>query len=181
MSDNDPLSQLKIAASGNLDRDRFADFYVQCFEAEYHTLFDAEAFARIMASVKSEQMDQILHGADDAKVVVAYLDDAIIGTIVYAERQARVYMWGLYIAPQFLRKSVGSQLMRFACHDVQKDSLLEVQVLQDSTKALLFYEKLGFVKYNSSIEEVFPDTFLPIDYMNCKVETCLETLDCDRG
>lgn len=181
MSDTDLLSQLEIRVSGNLNRGRFAEFYAQCFEAEYRTLFDAEPFARIISSVRSEQVDQILFGADDAKVAVAYLDDKIIGTIVYAERQARVYMWGLYITPQLLRKNIGSQLMLFACEDVQKDSVLEVQVLQESTKALRFYEKLGFVKYNSSIEEVFPDHFLPIDYMSCKVETCLETLGADRG
>lgn len=177
MSNIGPISQLEIRIPDSLGRDRFADFYVQCFEAEYRALFDSVVLARIMASVRSEQIDQILFGADDAKVAAAYLDDAIVGTIVYAERQTRVYMWGLYVAPQFLRKSVGSQLMLYACHDVQKDSVLEVQVIQASTKALRFYEKLGFAKYNSSIEEVFPDTSLPIDYMNCKVETCLEALN----
>lgn len=181
MNNADLLSKLKIRVPANLNKDRFVDFYVQCFETEYRALFDAEAFATIMVSVRSEQVDQILFGADDAKVAVAYLEGEIVGTVVYAERNARVYLWGLYAAPQFLRKNIGSQLMLFACRDVQEHSVLEIQVLQDSKIALQFYEKLGFAKYNSSIEEVFPDTFLPINYMNCKVEKCLKTLQSDKG
>lgn len=106
-----------------------------------------------------EYFEQVIN-TDSPHILVARLSNRIVGFITFDEKRAgsgietfasnladHVEVIDLFIDEKFRGKNVGTQLMAKVQEHCQRVGLpnMKVEVATANTKALRFYEKLGFV------------------------------------
>jgi putative acetyltransferase len=70
-------------------------------------------------------------------------DENVLGFVGVADHKVEM----LFLKPQFFKKGLGRKLMDFAIHELKVN---KVDVNEQNTKAVIFYEKMGFVTYERS-------------------------------
>jgi GNAT superfamily N-acetyltransferase len=148
------------------DKLRYLPFFKECFEAEYSQMLNKLSPDRDY-EFTSEFLETILPNNDHQMFEGVLPDNAVVATGVGVERHERFYIWGMYVLPKYQRLGLGQRIIKSFSTIASPKSVLEVQVLRDSYKAQQFYRRLGFVTFQSSEEEVFPNVRMLTDFMEC--------------
>jgi GNAT superfamily N-acetyltransferase len=161
---------IAVRLAKGADKSRFLPFFDECFKVEYSAILNALAPNGVY-SFSSEFLESILPQDEQQMFEAALPDNTLVATGVGVERNKRVYIWGMYVLPVYQRLGLGRRIIQSFCEVASPDSILEVQVLSESIKAQQFYNKLGFVTYQTSREEVFPNVSMLVDHMECDLST----------
>ena len=82
----------------------------------------------------------------DARMLVAEIGNTIVGTSNMVRGGERNKISSIYILPEFQGKGVGRKLFDTALLWFDKTKDIQVDVATYNTKAITFYESLGFVR-----------------------------------
>lgn len=159
---------VELASDGDLSdglpRSRLRAFLVTCWRETYQEQLGSVTATAMVESLAGDDLGGILPATDE-RVVLAFHDDRIVGSCVYAARGAIIYVWGCYIRRAFQRSGTGRRLIRH----VQRESLsarrLQVTVLCASTSAIAFYGSLGFAVVERVEYELFSGCREPAQVM----------------
>jgi GNAT superfamily N-acetyltransferase len=152
------------------DKLRYLPAFKECFEDEYSQMLNTLSPDRDY-EFTSEFLETILPDDDHQMFEGVLSDNTAVSTGVGVERHERFYIWGMYVLPTYQRIGMGQRVIRSLSAIASPKSILEVQVLRDSYKAQQFYKRLGFVTFQSSEEEVFPNVRMLTDFMECASST----------
>lgn len=83
---------------------------------------------------------------NDFEVYCLKQNEAILGFIGIAERKIEM----LFFSPEYIGKGLGSKLTEFAFSELKAD---KVDVNEQNTNAVKFYEKLGFKTYERTAKD----------------------------
>ena len=93
---------------------------------------------------------------------VAKVGNKIVGlTTVRKLTDRAVFMYRLYIIPEYQRKGVGSKLMESALETFPKTKTIRLEVEEKNEKGISFYKKQGFREIGRKIEKVL-DERMPV-------------------
>ena len=93
---------------------------------------------------------------DDARIILAYLDDTIIGSAVFKEVGTITYLWGMYVLPEYQRQNIGRDLIRFLVDTIKNSTEIHIYVLETSMSAIRFYGKMGFIEVSRENIQLSP-------------------------
>lgn len=79
----------------------------------------------------------------------------IVGTTVHSRSGAIVYLWGMYVLPEYQRSGAGTLLLQ-AVRKSACERPIEVRVLHSSAHANSFYRKHGFRVVGREAVEIMP-------------------------
>ena len=99
---------------------------------------------KLTAEGVEKYKDRIKKQPDDQRMLVAKLNNKIVGACVLVRHTNNNELRAIYVLPEFQGKGVGMALWQqsLAFFDKEKDIVLEVATY--NTKAIDFYTKLGF-------------------------------------
>nr|WP_321525996.1 GNAT family N-acetyltransferase [uncultured Cohaesibacter sp.] len=124
----------------------------------------------LIASLLGNGIKTLVPGRDET-ACLAEQGSRIVGSIVHAQRQGFVYVWGLYVARQKQRMGIGQALLSHALMGHHDDLIVEVSVLVASRKARAFYDKLGFRQVAEECFEMGAGNFVPSGILQAPVST----------
>ena len=150
--------------SDGLPRSRLRAFLATCWRETYQEQLGSDTATAMVESLAGDDLGDILPATDE-RVVLAFHDDRIVGSCVYAARGAIVYVWGCYISQAFQRSGTGRRLIRHVQREGSSARRLQVTVLCASTGAIAFYGSLGFAVVEHVEYELFPGCREPAQVM----------------
>lgn len=96
--------------------------------------------------------------AADGGGFVGLVEDAIAGSVCFAERHGIGYVWGMYVHPAHQRRGLGTALLARAACAMRGADRLELST--PTPAAAAFYSHLGFAENGTSEFELFPGIVL---------------------
>ena len=115
-------------------------FFERCFLDKYPEIVEeCGGVAVFVQDVVETVVPSILMGANDQTNMELYISEQLCGSVSFAKRGEKAYVWGLYVAPDFQRTQIGTQLMEMVCLAVGEATVLSVQVMLESSEAQRFY------------------------------------------
>ncbi|WP_319484515.1 GNAT family N-acetyltransferase [uncultured Cohaesibacter sp.] len=150
--------------------DAFCAFLKQSWLDTYVPEVGRAATDGLISSMLGNGIKALVPGHDEI-ASLAEQGSRIVGSVIHAQRQGFVYVWGLYVARQKQRMGIGQALLSHAligCHD---DLIVEVSVLVASRKARAFYDKLGFRQVAEESFEMGAGNFVPSGILQAPVST----------
>ncbi|WP_189799402.1 N-acetyltransferase [Tateyamaria sp. syn59] len=90
----------------------------------------------------------------------------MVGTVMAAERGDTAYLWGMYVAPDAIRRGIGTQLFNAVLTRISTSDISLV-VLESSYAARAFYASLGFRANGSLSMDFGSGQELPAIKMTC--------------
>ncbi len=140
---NDPQVELNLKA-----------VYFKSFNEVYRNHWSMEFEEEVLEGFNTyiERFKQ----SNDMVLVVATMDDALAGWILFQKEQQRAIVEIICISPEYQRKGLGKKLI-FSFRECWSD-LTNLAVLTRKINAFspLFYESLGFRKTNFMLPEYNP-------------------------
>ena len=150
----------------------FTAFLKQCWLDTYVPEVGLSSTQGLIDSMLGEGFNTLLPGRDE-KAFLAFAKDKIIGSIICAERNGFLYVWGLYVGREQQRCGLGQRLIVNAMKECHEDTIVEVSVLQVSLQARAFYDKLGFREISEDTHEMGPGMYVPSLILQAPVSTIL--------
>jgi len=89
--------------------------------------------------------EKIKNLPDNAKIFVFLIDNKIVGVVRMSIKEEFNQLNSIYVLPEFQRKGIGDMLFKECLKYFDKNKKIIVHVATYNTKAINFYEKLGFV------------------------------------
>ena len=111
--------------------------------ATYEPVFGS-AIAQDMVALLSDETLAGVVPQNDETVLIARIQDTILGCAVIAERHGTAYLWGVYVAPAWQRQGIGTLLVRRAVSVLEQARSVQAMVLIATDEAVRFYRSLGF-------------------------------------
>ena len=93
---------------------------------------------------------------DNTRIILAYLDDIIIGSAVFKEVGTITYLWGMYVFPEYQRQNIGCDLIRLMVDAIKNSTEVHIYVLETSMPAMRFYGKMGFIEVSRENIQLSP-------------------------
>lgn len=84
---------------------------------------------------------------------VARIDDEVVGYCIAEKETTQNRIKALYILPSYQKQGIGKSLMETATTWFGSDKKIYLNVASYNSKAIAFYQKLGFYKTNSSVSD----------------------------
>ncbi|WP_119308508.1 GNAT family N-acetyltransferase [Cohaesibacter haloalkalitolerans] len=150
--------------------EEFCAFLKQSWLDTYGPEVGRAATDGLIASMLGNGIKALVPGRDET-ACLAEQGSRIVGSIIHAQRQGFVYVWGLYVARQKQRMGIGQALLSHALKDCHDDLIVEVSVLVASRKARAFYDKLGFRQVAEECFEMGAGNFVPSGILQAPVST----------
>ena len=123
--------------------------------ATYSGVFDDKAFESLTSTLDDRELSSMLSG-DDVRIILAHLDDIIIGSAVFKEVGAITYLWGMYVLPEYQRQNIGCDLIRLMVDAIENSTEVHIYVLETSMSAIRFYGKMGFIEVSRENIQLSP-------------------------
>jgi len=105
-------------------------------------------------SVKA-RAEAVKNAGENKKFLLAKQDGVLIGECLLLDRGEDYQLKGFYVLPEHQRKGVGQMLWKEADKFFTENKDIIVRVASYNTKAINFYEKLGFVKTDKDMSSQF--------------------------
>jgi ribosomal protein S18 acetylase RimI-like enzyme len=93
---------------------------------------------------------------DGVRIILAHLDDTIIGSAIFKEVGSIAYLWGMYIMPAYQRQNIGHGLIRLLVENIKFSTQIHVYVLETSASAIRFYGKMGLSEVSRETIQLSP-------------------------
>lgn len=146
---------MDVAQLTPADRSELREHLAECWTATYAPLFGKAVVERMIEGLATGDVGGVLSGNDETGFAVRR-DGSIIGTCVGVERHTVMYAWGCYVRPEFQQQGIGTALMDAVQRRHPSAVTDVVQVLERSTTARSFYERLGFSAWSQMTYELVP-------------------------
>jgi ribosomal protein S18 acetylase RimI-like enzyme len=135
------------------DADALLGLWRVTWAATYRAGLGDDAVARLNADLDRDGTSSMCPGLDE-QALCCVADEALIGSVIIADREAAAYVWGLYVHPAWQHRGIGSRLIRSAAATVTIADTMEVRVIPSSRGALAFYRRLGFTEVGRETGEI---------------------------
>ena len=153
------IEELKVLKGNDLINDpqlelNLKSVYFKSFNEVYRSHWSMEFEEEVLEGFNTyiERFKQ----SNDMMLVVALMDDALAGWILFQKEQRRVIVEIICISPEYQRKGLGKKLI-FSFRECWSE-ITNLAVLTRKINAFspLFYESLGFRKTNFMLPEYNP-------------------------
>lgn len=138
----------------NDDRNKISSVYEQSWKTAYREIVPDDYLDSIPAGRWASKVDN-----PSWHTLVCLEDGQIIGTSSFCESRFDVFegygeIISIYLLPEYVGKGCGRQLMERALSELRKQGYTKafLWVLEENHRARAFYEKIGFVLSDKSIE-----------------------------
>ena len=138
----------------NDDRNKISSVYEQSWKTAYRGIVPDDYLDSIPAGRWASKVDN-----PSWHTLVCLEDGQIIGTSSFCESRFDVFegygeIISIYLLPEYVGKGCGRQLMERALSELRKQRYTKafLWVLEENNRARAFYEKIGFVLSDKSIE-----------------------------
>ena len=138
----------------NDDRNKISSVYEQSWKTAYRGIVPDDFLDSIPAGRWASKVD-----TPSWNTLVCLEDGQIIGTSSFCESRFDVFegygeIISIYLLPEYVGKGCGRQLMERALSELRNLGYTKafLWVLEENNRARAFYEKIGFVLSDKSIE-----------------------------
>ena len=100
---------------------------------------------------EAEQFQFHLDETPTIKEEFLYSDDTRIGYLQTQEDENCLFIWGIYLLNAYQSSGYGNELFKQLIIEAERNGkIIELEVFKINTKAIRFYERLGFVKISEN-------------------------------
>ncbi len=150
------------------DTGALIELWRQTWIATYRETLGADALEAMLSNLDAHGASALLPDNGE-QGYCAVVDDAIVGSAIFADRGGTAYLWGMYVSPLYQRGGVGTLLLE-AVSSASNSDRFEIRVLSTIEPALSFYTKQGFKIAGQEKTEIMPTIHANSLIMSLKVD-----------
>jgi ribosomal protein S18 acetylase RimI-like enzyme len=156
-----------IRAAQRSDASRIAEIHSRSFYQTFRTEKNDESVRSYLQGLKEDAILAMIdegiefYLADDDDKTLAFIQ---LSDESWHEDRLSIKIERLYVDPDHLKQNCGSALMHFALEKAGQDGCHDIWllVLRSNTRAVRFYEHLGFVTFDTSPGKFIEDRELDL-------------------
>jgi GNAT superfamily N-acetyltransferase len=147
--------------------------WVASWTAAYGPTLGTDVLGSMLNAISAADVTEMVPGTGEIALVAIHRD-LVIGSAIYRDSGDTAYLWGMYVLPEWQRRSVGGRLLRSVVTSLRESKTIEVRVLRTSPWASTFYEAQGFQVTGSDVIDIAPGHRVEADVMQFRQSPFLE-------
>lgn len=125
-------------------------FYARALVAAHPGLIRPAQVRAVARAILSE-------GLPGRRAATARAGGRLVGAAFGVVRRGTLHVWGVYVAPDLLRRGIGGRLMGVLVAGADGAGAIEVRVLRRDVGAARFYRALGMAPAGAEVDASFPE------------------------